>query len=504
MKRIIITALIIMIVPVAGLWGLRFLFTRHSLKMRADYLDRMDRAYDRFQKPEWGPLAPEIEEQLLEAHRPLLVVSRGSAGPIDIDVDYLAVHHPADCDTGASLAPDARRELLTQLPHTGNVCLNDGPAKSVFPPAGPLCGGAESSCAKVFTAVEYENVRLGDSEKDPPLPWIFLRYEFVFASSGLPQGLIDGQKLFNYLGAAEEWHPLDLGTIAWVVLDENQKPVAAILSQHSGHRTYVFGTDTPWPRAGRMPVVSATRSNQLYPDLPADYRRRLRASHFVARREYLVTGEGWSWFDGDDIVCGRDCGGTRWDYRMERLRPTDPLWMFRGYLGPRRLDFGLDLGRSGPPGGRYHSFPELVRRSDLLFFSYYQDGDPSDAEAARNFMGWWWKDPPGINFTSMIQHGRQRLRQSLESARKNPPQFAQAPAADSGADEDEHKTDSEAAAPALKPLIEPVIDPRVRNQFMLRNRQRAPRSRDAEGISLEPGTAPADVPPPEAAPGAPN
>lgn len=486
MKRILLTAGLILLVPVMVLWTAKIALGRNTRNFRAEYMERIDRAQERFQKADWGPLAPEVERELVEAHRPQLVVSRGSQGPIDIDTDYLALHHPVDCDTTESLAPDARRELLASLPRTDNVCLNEGPARQVFPPPGPICGGAEGSCAKVFTAVEYENVQLDDSDSAPPLPWIFLRYQFVFARSGLPAGLIDVQKLADRLGSSDNWHPLDLHLFAWVVLDETLKPVATILTQHQGHRSYVYGTDIPWPQEGRPAIVSALRSNELYPDLPIDVRRRIRATPFPGRRVFLVTGEGRNYLDGDDIVCGRSCGGIRWDYRTEPMHPDNPLWKFRGYLGPRRLDFGLELGRSGPAGGRYHTFPELARRSDLLFFSYFQDGDVSDAAAARTATGWWWRNPPDMDFQALIRHGRQRFRMSLESARKNPQQLAPLP--------DDFTGEPDTAnipSPTIKPIIEPDFrEPKIIGTFQSKRRASgasitAPT--DAEGISLEPG-----------------
>ncbi len=447
MKKVLITAVLILVLPVALALGLRWALTRQTLSSRADYQERMNRAYERFSRPEWGPLTPDQEKELLEAHRPLLIVSRGSAGPIDIDTGYLASRHPVDCGTGRSLAPDARRELLAPLAGNREVCLADGPARSVFPPAGPLCG-SEGVCARVFTGVQYGNVRLEDSETAPPKPWIFLRYQFVYGTHGLPEGLIDQQRIVNRIGTADAWRPLDFHVTAWTVLDENQLPVAAILSQHDGHRTYVFGANMPWPKAGRPQIVSASRSNALYPDLPLDYRRRVRATPFPFRREYLASGAGRNWLDADDIVCGRDCGGARWDYRMERVRPLDPLWNFAGYLGPRELTFGIETGRSGPMGGKFFTQPELVRPEDLLFFSYFEDGSAEDAAAGRAHLG-------GLNgrltdtaVQALVRHGRQRLRAALEKARQNPPGPEQA-------DETEPAAAEAPELPLPKPLIAP-------------------------------------------------
>lgn len=464
MKKALITAAVILLLPLAAAFALKSVFRWRTLEARRDYLDRMDRASERFARPEWGPLPPEDEQALLETHKPLLVVSRGSTGPLAPDTGYLATRHPVDCRTGQRLAADARRETLKALPDQDGICLAEGHGRSLYPAPGPTCSG-DTGCARALSAVEYENVRL--AEDGPQLPWIFLRYQFVFAPDGLPEGLIDTQKLLGRAGDPAAWRPVDLHAIVWVVLDEKQIPVALVLSQHGAHRTYIFGADIPWPRAGRAQVVSAARSHELYPDLPLDYRRRIRATPFPARRNYLITGTERSAVDADDIVCGRLCGGTPWDYRIERISPDDPLWTFRGYFGPRHLDFGLDLGRSGPAGGRYHTWPELARRSDLLFFSYFRDSREEDAQAARRFIsGPWWN--PDFDFDGLVRYGRSAFSSALESARQS-----------LRPSDDDADIEVEASAvpplpriPAVRPIIEPVFTtPPVIGTYRSRRRQ---------------------------------
>ena len=209
---------------------------------------------------------------------------------------------------------------------------------------------------------------------------IFLKYNVVFATSGLPASLPRGfEVLLRVAGLdLEDWHELDNFVAIHIVLDEKECPIAVILAQHNHHRTYLIGRDLDLPADGRMAFDIALRSNEVYlasDDTGPVKHRVVRWSLFM---RYLLSGEDPPFFRGYDITYGLRAGGKEISYDLRSLSPCDPFYTATMMLGEPRPFLGRYVGRDGPPGADYYTVPSLLPLGNLLKFSYLHDGDPND------------------------------------------------------------------------------------------------------------------------------
>ena len=239
-------------------------------------------------------------------------------------------------------------------------------------------------------------------------PLTFLKYNAVFSVSGLPAGLPKGYDLLLKVAgiSPEEWHDLDNFVVVHVVLDEEKRPMAVILSQHNSHRTYLVDAQIPLPPDGRIFFDVALRSNEVYPasDSPDPVRHRaIRGNRYL---KYLLSGKDAPFLSADDVTQGRKAGGEEIRYDLVFLSPCDPFYTARILLGEPRPLFGRYIGRDGPPGADYYAIPPLLPLGNLLKFGYLRDGDPEDIRVVEEAVE---EEKRTIDVGRIMEHGGKRF-----------------------------------------------------------------------------------------------
>ncbi len=343
---------------------------------------------DRCASPPPDPTAH--ERGLLEKFRPRFILPPGGAYPIDFYRDYTPYTTLRTWPGRKMAAAEVNRGLLLKHRLSRQVYLDFDTARyraegmdlrwdgknSPPPPREPVVYG------RLYRErVYFPDGKGGTEEHD----LTFLKYNILFATSGLPAELSFGSRFLVGLGGfdTEDWHALDNFVAAHVVLDEAENPIALVLAQHNHHRAYLLGKDLPLPEDGRLFLDIALRSNEVYPasDDPVPVRHRvIRWSLYL---EYLLSGENPPFLKGFDVTCGRKAGGREFPYELKILSPCDPLYTSEMLLGPPRPFWGVYIGRDGPPGSDYYSPPELLPMGNLLKFAYLHDGDPRDIALVR-------------------------------------------------------------------------------------------------------------------------
>lgn len=265
----------------------------------------------------------------------------------------------------------------------------------------------------MYGRLYHESVALTDADgATSSRRWTFLKYNIVFARSGLPAGLpwVYDQALRLIRLDPEDWHQLDNFCAIHIVLDETEAPIAVLLAQHNHHRTYLIGCDLTLPADERMVFAAAQRSNELYLDRGEKAPVRHRTIPWAKYLEYLLSGKRGPWFTADDISYGRAAGGEEVAYELAFLEPCDPFYTSRCMLGQYRPFLGLEIGRNGPPGADYYTLPELLPLGALLTASYLRDNDEDDIRAVRTAMD---SQQRRFNAALLIQHGARKLSRDL-------------------------------------------------------------------------------------------
>lgn len=286
---------------------------------------------------------------LLAKYQPRLVVPPGAEGPIDFYGDYIARGVLTD-GSGQVISTSVDRALL-------NKHKNDPDA--VFTHAlGAVSGTGQRKGEAVVFGKVARDVIPGHG------PMTFLTYHFVFRTSGLAAGF-DGvlRSLLGLIADPDDWHQLDHYTQATIVLGKDGAPLALFLQQHHYGRSYLFGRDLKLPDDGRVKLMSAVSSNELYPFTGGETRHRVVRFFGPEAARYLVFGTDRPFISADDITRpGREAA-----YRLEPLAPADAFYSFQGYLGERRLL----PGRDAPPGADYDTLPRHKGPArQLLLFSW--------------------------------------------------------------------------------------------------------------------------------------
>lgn len=357
--------------------------------------------------PTAGDQSDDTARRLLHGFRPRIVVTPGASWPIDFYRDYLpnAVLHDAE-QAGKIVAIQVTREVLQNGAEQLRLYLDVQHVPDVR---------REGRTPIVYGRLYRELVSLSDGNgASISRRLTFLKYNVVFARSGLPAGLpwVYDQALRLVRLNPDDWHQLDNFSAIHIVLDEKDSPLAVLLAQHNHHRTYLIGCDLALPADGRLVFAAAQRSNELYPDRGETTPVRHRTIPWARYLEYLLSGEKRPWFTADDITYGRAAGGEEVVYELAFLEPCDPFYTSRCMLGQYRPFFGLEIGRNGPPGADYYTLPEFLPLGALLKASYLHDDDDEDIQAVRAAMDQQhWR----FNAALLIQHGERKLSRNLLS-----------------------------------------------------------------------------------------
>lgn len=353
----------------------------------------------------------ETERLLLNKFRPRLVVAPGASWPIDFYRDYLPHTVLRDADQGGKIvARHVTREVLQKQERGLHFYLDliQGPDLR-----------REGKTPVIYGRIYREHVAFANGRGETDVrPLTFLKYNIVFAQSGLPAGLPWAyDKGLRLLGLnPNNWHELDNFCAVHVVLNEAEEPVAVLLAQHNHHRTYLVGRDIPLPADGRMIFAAAQRSNELYPDRGETTPVFHRTIPWPLYTEYLLGGADSPWFVADDITYGRQAGGEEIEYGLQFLAACDPFYTSRCMLGEYRPFFGLEIGRNGPPGADYYTLPALMPLGNLLKASYLQEGRSEDLQVVREAID---RRNGRYDSARLIQYGEQKLYQDLFAHKGN-------------------------------------------------------------------------------------
>jgi len=320
-----------------------------------------------FEKHPPGHELPLEEDRTLLAHfRPRFFVPDGQK-PIDFYRDYIAQGILKDAK-GRVISRRVTQALLNKYKNDPGVVFVHVPTKPSGPPV-------------VYGRITRETITFRDAEKESLYPAIFLTYQIVFRTSGLPAGITGWKEwILGVVGDLQDWHQLDHYTSVSIVLNaHNLKPFAVMMQQHNNIHTYLVGEGISIPADSRVEVDVAIRSNELYPHKDGRIRHRAVAMPDRKGLRYLITGKDSPLFSGDDITESiREV-----DYELSFLRPDDAFYTFKGFLGERRCV----PGRDSPPGAEYNTIPDLKPMPMQLFSGYWREDDPGDIERFKRTVG---------------------------------------------------------------------------------------------------------------------
>ncbi|MBI3605538.1 MAG: hypothetical protein HY202_05875 [Nitrospirae bacterium] len=361
-----------------------------------------------------------VDQNLLEQFRPRLVLPPGGPYPIDFYKEYLPYSVLKRYLDGKTIANTVNPELLKTIQDDTRYYLdfqfdryraNARDRRYSISRQDSIPANERST---VYGRVYRETVFFQtENGKRQSKELIFLKYNVVFAISGLPSQLPFGQETGLKLAGLdpEDWHQLDNFVAVHVVLDEQEKPIAVILAQHNHHRTYLIGKDLPFPPDGRLAFDVARRSNELYPDSDSAETQRHRVIRWDIYLRYLLSGEDPPFFQAYDVTYGRRAGGGEVGYDLAFLPPCDPFYTAKIMLGGSRPLFGrYYIGRDGPPGADYYTIPALLPPGNLLKFFYLHDGDPDDIRMVESAIN---VKKGTIDYDRILEYGGSKFIQDL-------------------------------------------------------------------------------------------
>lgn len=344
-------------------------------------------------------------QRLLLQFRPRIVVAPDALWPIDFYRDYLPNVVLRDADrAGTIISTTVTRETLQMQADRPHVYLDLQRLPDLR---------REGRTPVVYGRRYQESFSLPQPDGGIINRRLtFLKYNVVFARSGLPAGLpwLYDHALRVVRLDPDDWHQLDNFCAIHIVLDEADAPIAVLLAQHNHHRTYLIGCDLTLPADHRVVVTAAQRSNELYLDRGETVPVRHRTIPWARYLEYLLNGTNQPWVTADDITYGTAAGGEEVPYALGFLQPCDPFYTSRWMLGQYRPFFGIEIGRNGPPGADYYTLPALLPLVTLLQASYLRDHDADDLHAVRAAI-----DPQHGRFNAalLIAHGARKLARDL-------------------------------------------------------------------------------------------
>ena len=370
------------------------------------------------------PLPPaEKDLELLEKYRPRFLLPPGGSYPIDFYRDYVPYTIMRSWPDKKVIALNVNRGLLQKHRADRSVYLDFDTGKyrsdgvDLRWKKGSLSPGPERTPV-VYGRVYRERVSFPDGKGGiEDYDFTFLKYNLLFATSGLPAEVSAWSRLLLSLGGfdREDWHVLDNFVAAHVVLDEAEAPIAIILAQHNHHRAFMIGKDIPNPPDGRAAFDVALRSNEIYPasDSPdAVNHRVIRWSLYL---DYLLSGENGPALKGADVTWGKNAGGGEFDYDLKIISPCDPLYTSEMLLGQPRPFLGMHLGRDGPPGSDYYNTPKLLPMGNMLKFTYLKDGDPEDIALVRKAID---RKNDRVDVEMIMEHGGRRFLEDWQEQKE--------------------------------------------------------------------------------------
>lgn len=390
-----------------------------SYKTFADYPGFEEYYRGRCPKGNLLPSTGEADKILLYKYRPRLILPPGGDYPIDFYRDYLPCTVMRSYADKNIVAEEVTPEILKMNQHNQRVYLDlqlerfraAGLGRKL--PKDDLQKSGPEKKPAVYGRIYRETVDFPNGKNGKiSCDLTFLKYNVVFAWSGLPASLPSGyETLLRLIGLDPgDWHQLDNFVAIHVVLDGKENPIAAILAQHNHHRTYLIGKDIGLPADGRMIFDIAFRSNEVYPDSNEAGPVKHRVIPWVLYLKYLLSGEDPPLFRGYDLTYGVPAGGREISYDLSFLSPCDPFYTAKMMLGEPRPFFRRNIGRDGPPGADYYEIPSLLPLGNLLKFSYLHDGDPDDIAMVSRAID---RKRKEIDIPKILEYGGERFYHDL-------------------------------------------------------------------------------------------
>jgi hypothetical protein len=338
---------------------------------------------------------PASAEQLalLERYKPRLYVSEQSGPPVRFYEDYIANGELRSGD-GKAISTSVDQRLLNQYKDDPGIVFRHKP-------------GVKQTKPQAIVRFDTDSLTNADGEGTRKL--LFLSYHFVFAHSGVAAGIRGWQHtLLSWFADPTDWHQLDHYTAVSVVLDAHSRlPVALMLQQHNYLRTWLVGDqEAPgvmaWPSDDRARIVAAVDSNELYRWQEGRRIRRALPGMSADRVHWLIHGTNKPWMTADDITDPQ----REVRYSLKALAPADAFFVFKGWLGERRIT----PGRDGPPGADYNTIPALKARATQLASFYWFEGDSEYVDLLQQ----WPKDrrPSRVDVAPLIKRFSDRLNRA--------------------------------------------------------------------------------------------
>ncbi|MGB0631659.1 MAG: hypothetical protein ACPGRZ_13295 [Alphaproteobacteria bacterium] len=294
---------------------------------------------------------------LLKRYRPRLFIGDAAETdpPIRFYEDYIAQGRLLARD-GSVIADDVTPSLLNAHREDPYVVFEHIPTKA-------------DTGRVMYGRIDRERFALGGRDRE----FTFLTWTAVFRVSGVAAGISALQGFGLALaGDLHDWHQLDHYTAVTLALDETNTPVAAMFQQHNYLQTVLFGVDAPFPEDGRIGVDVALRSNEFFPHRAGRTVRRAGSFMSPELARYLTSGKDAPFRHADDITDPV----TEVAYELSFLPPSYAFYMFKGFLGEKRLL----PGRSGPPGASYNTLPAFKPLHRQMIAFHWRDGDPDYAD----------------------------------------------------------------------------------------------------------------------------
>jgi hypothetical protein len=360
-----------------------------------------------------SPPASEEEKALLQRFRPRIILPSGGRFPVDFYRDYLPFTVLRSFPDRKVVVEHVTPEILKKVQHNKGFYLDF--QRDKFQKAGldkSLPDGEKESV--LYGRVYRERIPFPCGNGETCLrDFMFLKYNLVFAISGLPSTLPAGYRFLLRLSGLdpEDWHELDNFVAVHIVLNEAKNPIAVLLAQHDYHRTYLIGKDILLPPDGKIAFNIAIQSNEIYPASLAKDPAEHRVIKEIYHLKYLLSGEDPPLVRGHDVIQGIHAGGEEIRYTLKYLSPCDPFYTSTIVLGELRPFLGKYIGRDGPNGADYYTMPSLLPLGKLLQFSYLQNDDPDDIEMAGQAID---ADQKKIDISSIMKHGGTKFYRDLQ------------------------------------------------------------------------------------------
>ena len=326
---------------------------------------------EEWKKDDFGISANSQEKELLKKHLPRVFISEGNIFPLDFYKDYLP-HSVLKNNRGKIIAQKISREYLKEIERTAGIYLDY--QKELQSCRLPDCLKEQRA---IYGRVFYQPMHPPQKYKnESTIDFIVLKYNLVFAASGLPKEISWHKRVgSSILGDLENWHELDIhGAIHILLRAKDKKPLILLLAQHNHFRSYVIGKDIILPQDNRLNICIAERSNEPYP-CPID-KTKFRTVGNPSKFDFVLGGNS-PFFDGgyDIVLAAKDA--VEQNLKLQFLPDKDPLYTSWISLGDETKIFGIfpNFYRSGPPGINMNTTPKLKHYTDIAKFWYFIEND---------------------------------------------------------------------------------------------------------------------------------